>query len=197
MVISPQELALLRRAAENGNVEAQWQLGLLFANGQGLQLNYVEAAHWIEMAAQQGFTRAQSLMGWLHANGLGVRQDSAEAGRWYMLAAEQGSAKDQYMVATMYRFGRYGVERDMATMLEWYQKAADQGFAPAQYALGKLLVEGKHVEPDLETALRWLSIAHANGSTRAERLISEVMGRMSPADIEHFRGQMLTPNGQR
>lgn len=191
--VSTQELNLLRRAAEHGNVEAQWQLGLLCASGDGTTLNYVEAAEWIERAAEQGFARAQSVLAWLYTNGLGVEQDDAQAGYWYQRAAEQGAPKDEYMVATMYRFGRYGVEKDAAQMIHWYQRAADQGFAPAQYALGKLLVDGVEVPQDLETAFQWLSLAHVNGSAKAEELIKELMRRMDREQLERTKAAMLQP----
>jgi TPR repeat protein len=190
---SRQELTLLRRAAEQGNVEAQWQLGLLYASGEGLDLNFVEAASWIERAAEQGFVRAQSVLAWLYANGLGVEHDDGKAGYWYRRAAEQGSAKDQYMVATMYRFGRYGVGRDPAAMIQWYQLAAQQGFAPAQLALGLLLVQGKELLPDYETAFQWLSLAHVNGSRRAGEAIHELLGRMSTEQVERAKTAMLRP----
>ena len=192
--ISEQEMNLLRRAAENGHVEAQWQLGLMYADGDAIKLDYVQAAAWIKRAAEQGFVRAQSVMGWLFANGLGVHQNSQEAGRWYLTAAEQGSAKDQYMVATMYRFGRYGVEKDRTEMLRWYQAAADQGFAPAQYALGKMLVEGHLVPKDLILAFQWLSLAGVNGSTAAGKHLQQLMRRMSPEQVEEAKARMLAPS---
>lgn len=192
--ISEQELSLLRRAAENGHVEAQWQLGLMYADGDAVKLDYVQAAAWIRRAAEQGFVRAQSVLGWLFANGLGVRQNSEEAGRWYRTAAEQGSAKDQYMVATMYRFGRYGVEKDLAEMLRWYQAAADQGFAPAQYALGKLLVEGRLIPRDHILAFQWLSLADANGSAAAGKHLQRLMQEMSTEQIEESKARMLAPS---
>ena len=192
--VSEQELQLLRRAAENGHVEAQWQLGLMYADGDAVKLDYVQAAAWIKRAAEQGFARAQSVMGWLCANGLGVHANSEEAGRWYRAAAEQGSAKDQYMVATMYRFGRYGVEKDLAAMLRWYQAAADQGFAPAQYALGKLLVEGRLIPQDHVLAFQWLSLASANGSAAAGNRLQRLMQGMDPEQIEEAKARMLAPS---
>ena len=190
--ISKQELALLHRAARGGHVEAQWQLGLLYAGGEGIKLDYVQAATWIKRAAEQGFARAQSVMGWLFANGFGVRQSSEEAGRWYLSAARQGSAKDQYMVATMFRFGRYGVEKNVAQMIRWYQASADQGFAPAQYALGKLLMEGVLIPRDRMTAFQWLSLADANGSPAAGTHLRRLMSEMSPETLEEAKARMLS-----
>ena len=169
----------------------------MYASGEsGLKLDYVSAAGWIEQAAEQGFARAQSVLAWLFANGLGVQQDNDKAGHWYLRAAEQGAARDQYMVATMFRFGRYGVARDYRRMLQWYQLAADQGFAPAQYALGRLLMDGKKVAEDLDAAFAWLSLAHVNGSARAESALKDLMGRLSPARLDVLKARILANGAQ-
>ncbi len=195
--VSERELTLLRRAAEQGNVEAQWQLGLLYAGGdESLKPDYVEASEWIQRAAEQGFARAQSVLAWLYANGYGVQQDDDKAGQWYMTAAKQGGGKDQYMIATMYRFGRYGVACDLAEMLNWYQLAAQQNYAPAQYALGKLLIKGDKVARDDMAAFQWLSLAHVNGSKKSEALLKQLMQSMPAEQLEQAKQLMMNPAQQ-
>lgn len=195
--VSPQELALLRHAAESGNVEAQWQLGLLYASGHGMPLDYVTAAGWIERAAEQGFASAQSVLAWLFANGLGVERNDNEAGRWYLKAAQQGAQKDQFMVATMYRLGRYGVEQNAERMLHWYQLAAQQGHAASQFALGKLLVEGKQVQADQETAFQWLTLADVNGHKKAGDWLRRLIAEMPTESLESAKQRMLDPQSDR
>jgi len=46
-------------AANNGNAKAQYDLGLLFATGQGVSQNLVEAHKWFNLAALSGMQRAQ------------------------------------------------------------------------------------------------------------------------------------------
>ncbi len=182
----------LKQLAQQGNIEAQFRLGLLHASStQYTPLDYTQAAHWIERAAQQQHVGAQSTLGWLYANGFGVPQDDAEAGRWYLRAAEQGSAKDQYMVATMYRWGRYGVEKDLQKMLDGYQASAQQHFANAQYALGKLLMEGQEVARDDASAFQWLSLAAANGSEVANAALKELMARLPAEQLQQLQRKML------
>jgi TPR repeat protein len=120
-----------------------------------------------------------------------VEQDDAEAGRWYLRAAEAGLPKDQYTVAAMFRWGRYGVQRDPAQMLKWYQRAANQGFAPAQYALGQMLAKGGEVPTDPGTAFQWLSLAIVNGSGPAKQALMELTEQMTPQEIEAAKAQML------
>ena len=95
----------------------------------------------------------------------------------------------------MYRFAQFGAQRDHNKALEWYYKAADQGFPPAQFALGKMLMEGKHVEKDLVRAFQWLSLAVANGSKRAGKAMEELVKQMTPEQFNHARAEMLSAAG--
>ena len=85
-------IAELRSDAEQGNAEAQYGLGNLYAEGQGVAQDYVEARKWFLKAAEQGRADAQNNLGILYAEGLGVAQDYAMAYVWYNLAAAQGDA---------------------------------------------------------------------------------------------------------
>ena len=57
------------RAAAQGHSEAQFFLGLIYIDGQGVPRDYVQARGWFERAAAQGEARAQSYLGWLYDNG--------------------------------------------------------------------------------------------------------------------------------
>jgi len=185
-------IAALRLAAEQGNAEAQFRLGVMYGNGDdGIEMDQQKAMSWFSQAARQGHENALITMAWMYANGAGVEVDENRARELYLLAADHGSAKAQYVVATMYRFAQFGADRDLAKSLRYYTESADQGFATAQFALGKLLVEGKLVEKDLTTALEWLTLADANGSKRAEAYIKEVLQQMSPQEIEQARAAVL------
>lgn len=181
----------LREAAGKGNAEAQFRLGMLYANGEGVDLDHAKAAELMLASAKQGHTTAQTTLGWLHANGYGVEQDDERARTWYRRAAESGDVKAQYTLGTIYRFGQLGAEKDGAQAVQWYLKAADQGLAAAQFALGRLLMDGKLVDKDEETALQWLSLAHVNGSSKAEETIETLIRRMDPAAVQRVRAAML------
>jgi hypothetical protein len=183
--------AALRKAARNGNAEAQFRLGVMFGNGDGVALDYDQAREWFEKAAAQGHENALITLAWMYANGAGVETDETRARKFYLKAAECGSAKAQYVVGTMYRFAQYGVEKDVRRAVDWYLKAADQGMPTAQFALGKMLMEGKGVVQDDAAALQWLSLAHVNGSKRAEDYVKHLIKRMDPAEVQAIRDRML------
>lgn len=83
-----------RLAAEQGLAEAQYQLGYLFYNGNGVTQDYKKAAIWWQRAAEQGLLNAQYNLATLYSLGHGVTKDYVRAHMWANLAAIQG-AKNQ------------------------------------------------------------------------------------------------------
>ena len=135
---SAQELADLRALAEAGDTEAQYNLGLRYANGDGVSQDDAVAVTWYRLAAEQGHARAQITLGAMYDAGRGVPRDDAEAVRWYRLAAEQDDATAQYFLGFAYAYG-HGVPEDDVAAVIWYRRAAEQGRfdAGAQIALGR------------------------------------------------------------
>ncbi|MGH7180653.1 MAG: tetratricopeptide repeat protein [Nitrospiraceae bacterium] len=79
---------LSRPLAEQGQAEAQFILGGLYANGLGVLQNDQEAVKWYHKAAGQGHALAQVLIGTFYANGEGgVPQDLVRAHMWLNVAA--------------------------------------------------------------------------------------------------------------
>jgi TPR repeat protein len=79
--------------AELGDAEAQFNLGVLYDEGAGVDRNLATAAEWYRKAAEQGFIDAQTNLGILYYHGLGVAPDREAAAHWFGLAAEQGDAE--------------------------------------------------------------------------------------------------------
>ena len=73
--------------AEQGNASAQFSLGVMYNNGQGVKQDDVEAVKWYRKAAKQGDASAQFNLGDMYADGRGVKQDDVEAVKWFRKAA--------------------------------------------------------------------------------------------------------------
>jgi TPR repeat protein len=153
---------LFRPLADQGDVYARFNLGQMYAHGQGVSTNYAEAAKWYRLAANQGNARAQYSLGVVFAEGKGVQQSFDEAAKWYHLSASQGYAAAQYNLGILYAKGQ-GVSQDDVEAVKWYRKAADQGHAPAQANLGIVFAKGRGVQQDNAEALKWYSLAANQG----------------------------------
>jgi TPR repeat protein len=79
-----------RALAERGSVRAQWELGLMYADGRGVKKDDTEAMKWFLKAADRS-SSAKFLLGMMYENGEGVTQNYEEAYFWYSLAARSAN----------------------------------------------------------------------------------------------------------
>ena len=81
-----------RKLAEQGDAVAQFFIGKMCENGQGVRQDYAEAVKWYRKAADQGDAFAQTSLGFMNFSGRGVPQNYVLAHMWFNLAAAQDYA---------------------------------------------------------------------------------------------------------
>ena len=115
-----------RLAAEQGETDAQNNLGMMYAKGHGVAQDYQEAVKWYRLAAEQGYASCPK-QHWddVCYIGEGVAQDYQEAVKWYRLAAEQGSTYAQGNLGSMYYDGK-GVPQDYVQAHKWTNLAVSR-----------------------------------------------------------------------
>ena len=142
------------KAAAAGDGYAQYQLGLAFREGTGVEKDTAEAEKWfvqagksLHQAALRQDAEAQYFLSLLYRNGLGVVKDLQESGRWLQKAAEKGYPSAQVA------YGRFLYEenKDTVGLLAWWEKAANQGNWPAQVALARAYTKGDYGIPKEQT----------------------------------------------
>ena len=126
-----------RKAAEQGFVEAQFELALCYENGDGVPQDDAESITWYYKAAEQGHAIAQNNLGVHFHDGKGVNRNYAEALKWYYKAAEQGVENSLYGIGLCFENGQ-GVPRNLIEAVKWYRKAAEKGFELAKLKLAAL-----------------------------------------------------------
>ncbi len=87
--------SLFQQLAEQGHAKAQFNLGVMYDQGQHVTQNHAEAVSWYLKAAEQGNTNAQYNLAVKYQAGQGVAQDQDKAAYWYRKAAEEGDAKGE------------------------------------------------------------------------------------------------------
>src|ERR1017187_3925101 len=90
-VAVPGKFQEYKAKAEQGNAEAQFNLGFCYDDGRGVAKNYAKAAKWYRKAAEQGHTQAQFNLGYCYVNGQGVGKDKVEGYAWFSMAAKADS----------------------------------------------------------------------------------------------------------
>jgi TPR repeat protein len=156
-----------QKAAEQGNVAAEYELGVIYTNGEGVAQDYAEAVRWYRKAANQGLGDAQYELGNAYVTGRGVTQDFAEAAKSYRQAAEAGHTDAQWNLGAAYYLGN-GVAQDYSEAAKWFLEAARRGHADAQCDLGAAYRDGRGVIQDFGAAAEWFSKAAAQGQAHAQ-----------------------------
>jgi TPR repeat protein len=87
--------------ALQGNASAQYNLGVMYKNGDDVSKDYNAAINWYILAAEQGHVDAQFKLGLMYDMGLGVDRETSTAIMWYTLAAEQGNNSAQLRLRMM------------------------------------------------------------------------------------------------
>jgi TPR repeat protein len=167
-----------RKAADQGNADAQNNIGWIYEHGRGVPQDFAKAMRWYRKAADQGNADAQNNIGWIYERDIIIDDvsrgnDIAEALRWYRKAADQGNADAQNNIGRIYEDGR-GVGRDYTEAMRWFRKAADQGNAYAQGALAGFYKEGWGVPQDYSEAMRWYRKAADQGDAFAQIDVGEL-----------------------
>jgi len=183
--------------AEQGQPEAQLNIGFMYHEGFGVPIDDAKAAEWYLKAARQGFAEAQAEIGSAYFLGLGVPQDYRLALEWSQKAADQRHPHGEFNVGSIYING-LGVPRDFKKGVYWSRRAAEQGDAAAQLNLAVLLTEGAGVPKNDIEALMWLfviprqlkdpiSIAAPRGAPKLDDAVRELrevlLSRMTPSQI--------------
>ena len=133
-----------RKAAEQGNKEAQSFVGQCYVLGLGVKKDYKQAIYWFRKAAEQGDKDVQYILGHCYYTGDGVKKDYKQAVYWFRKAAEQGVARAQSVLGDCYAKG-YGMKKDSKQAVYWWGKAAKQGDKNAQTNLNSFHFDEKSV----------------------------------------------------
>ncbi len=133
----PEALAFYAQAAAQHHVQAQNNLGLLYAEGKGAARDDAQAEAWFRRAALQGHAGAQNNLGVLYEQGRAVERDATTAAAWYRKAADLGSPEARFNLGRLYAHGQ-GVGTDKSLAYVWLSLAVQQRFEPAVVALREL-----------------------------------------------------------
>lgn len=155
--------SLFLSEAQKGNALAMHDLGRMFADGLGREIDNEQAWGWyakaldafkaVEATDDKHKTYAQYRIGKMFAAGLGTDQDYSEAASWFGKAAAQNHKYAQYSLGCLYLRGQ-GVDKDFSEALRLFILSADQENAYASYECAKLYRDGLGTEKNVPESER-------------------------------------------
>ncbi len=171
-----------RASAEQGQAEAQFSLGVLYALGQGVQADLAEAVRWYSRAAEASGAAARYNLGEKYNQGVPGRSVD-DARSWIAALSRLGEASSPLAVGSDYHFGAQGLPKDAERAYHWFGRAAEQGHAMAWYRLAQLHLEGRGAPRDPVRAYMWFSLCAARGLGDAQWRVRDLAARMSAEEL--------------
>lgn len=173
-------LEQLIMAANQGDADAQCELGFIYEEGDGVQQDHAEAARWFRLAADQDDAMAQISLGDLYAHGDGVQQSDAEALQWYRRAVDQSEPLACYRLGLMYYNG-WGVKQDYAKALRLFVKSTQERdgtvIENADILIGDIYFHGLGTAQSLQEAKYWYFRAAERGLSGAQEKLSRIINQ--------------------
>jgi len=148
----------LRKLAERGDMEAQYQLGNIYLQGHGVETDYRQAFCLFEEAANSGYLKAACKLGYLYEKGYGTTRNLKKAIDIYEEAALYGVTDACFALGQIYEYGN-GVPQSLPKAYGLYEKAyegyfdmAKQDNVEALCRMGQMCLWGKGVKENHEAA---------------------------------------------
>ena len=174
----------LQYAAEGGEQVAQWKLGKMYAQGDGVPQDDAKAFDYFSQIIdnydeddadprQAPFVASAFVaLGVYNLNGVSASRIQPNPSRalemFHYAAVNFGDATAQYNLARMFLDGN-GVPPDPRQAARWLYLAADKGHVESEAVLGQLLFNGyDHVAPQRARGLMWLSLARDSVTDRVQ-----------------------------
>ncbi len=178
--------AYLTKAADQNQIEASHQLGLMYAFGSnGVRRNAGNAKKYLIAACEGGYDQAMVDYANMCFEGQVLPRDLESAAKWFQVAASHFNGNAQYALGCMYGNGYYYTQ-DNAEAARWFEEAAEGGEPNAQYAIGCFYYEGRGIPKDLKKAISWFQESAEQGHPGAMSFMAMFMinGKGVEQDIQ-------------
>jgi TPR repeat protein len=166
----PLAFSLLKAEADRGDSDAEVNLGYLYARGQGVAPNQLEALRLYRLSAQQGNGEGMNAIGYKYEFGTGIAPDIDKAVHWYCMAVLQGNPRAMNNLALLLDEGKAVLQNISEARNLWRQSAA-LGHINSMYLLGYSLLYARGQPLDPHEGMRWLTIAAQSGQATAQNLV--------------------------
>lgn len=174
-------LPRVQALAEQGNLWAQTQLGLMYRKGQGVLHDDDKAEEYYGRAAKKGWAAAQFNLGTYYKTQFRFR----EAEFWLLKAEEQGDYQAELNLAQLYHAP--GALHNEEKSFVWLLRGAEHGDATAQYNTCWDYADGVGVAKNMVEAYRWCYIAAQQGQPQAIRNRDHLALQMQPMEVARAR----------
>ena len=193
------EIVDLRRKAEASDAEAQFNLGVIYANGQGVAKDEKEAVKWFRKATDQGVVEAQFNLGLMYLDGPQHKKLKEQIVKLDMVIGNYRNTLDANPVLAAVltpqikakELEKSELEKQLSELVyksnqeaaKWFLRAAKQGYPQAQFGLGVMYAKGQGLPKNHPAAFAWFVISVYYGYQNASRNRDIIAKSMTPEQI--------------
>jgi len=158
---------ILKRAAKNDHIEAQYELGVFYQGNGRTRKNMATAIKWFRGPAENGHTKAQYALGRLLTYLKGGLENPTEGVSLLKSAADNGHSGARYLLARAHYKG-VGTPKNTKKAFKIYKQLAEQGHPAAMNMMGFYFAKGLDTPKNVKTANKWWRQATKKGSAAAQ-----------------------------
>lgn len=169
---------ILRKAAKQGNNEAEFLLGMAYYEGLGVSHNWDDAKKWFMKSVEHGYPKAMYQLGFMYHYGIGTGPDIMKALEMYTNSADLGYGKAMKMLGRVYHSGELGVIDENRSLIYYeesfenlYEQSLENNDIEAQYEIANSYMDGEGVLHDYQQAIEWYRRAELNGFAPASNAL--------------------------
>ena len=141
-----QFITKIKNSAEQGDSEAQFMLGVMYYNGDGVKQDFKEAFKWFKKSALQNNKYAECNLGAMYALGQGVKIDATNAIKWLNKSGEDG------YTPAYYNLGKIYLAKDIKKSIYYFKKIeSPESF----YDIANIYYMGGEIPKDYKSAIYW------------------------------------------
>ena len=184
-----------KRAAEKGNARAQFDLGVMYATGNGVEKNEDLALKWFNIATQNNSYKRQEIKNINRMVFISKPMREERVSQQFLFAkraAEKGNVRAQFDLAMMYLTGK-GVRKNEQLAFKYFHTAARNNSVEAKFQMGLNFSEGRGVKKQEQLAKYWFKLASKSGHPRAMAHLASLEGSNNPVYKRSTRIVSLSP----
>jgi len=176
------------QAAMHGNPYAQYQLGMYYRLGFGVEADIYKARQWYEKSALGKIGAADNELGRIYQFGNGVPKNLKKAAAYYMEGAERGDSWSQLNTGVMY-FKGITVPKNYNNAIVWMEKAAQQGNEEAQLDIAIVYLTNSN-GAQYDKFLEWAGKAADQGDVKAMTILADYYRKGTGGKIDNAQAAM-------
>jgi TPR repeat protein len=174
-------IALFSKAAEGGDMKAQYLLAECYFHGEGADENFEKAVFWYQKSAAQDYFYAQEMLAACYAAGKGIQKNNDKAIKLLEKLANNNFGKAQEKLLELFL-----EEKKYKEAIVWLEKAAAKNMKDAELIISSLYLMEETGLQDIAEGIKWLEKSAEKGNVTALRVIGGLyfVGKNVPKDFE-------------